>query len=104
MDLQPATCATLALSDVRTIATSDETLKILRDSVRQELALDIDCTALTAVDLSFLQMLLATKRALAAAGRHLTVRASAGGVLERGLAAGGFLGTSEFSDFVTFSG
>ncbi|PKU21379.1 STAS domain-containing protein [Telmatospirillum siberiense] len=103
MDQSDDTCVTLVLDDARTVATADETLLLLREALHQDLPVTIDCTALTASDLSFIQLLLAGQRAFSAAGRDLAVRATEGGPLEAALKAGGFLGSSDICDFITFT-
>lgn len=103
MNQSSDTCVALAFDGARTIATSEETLRSLRDAANRGQPIEIDCTALTAVDLSFIQLLIAGQRSLAAAGRRFTVRAQASGPLETGLKAGGFFGTPDLSDVITFS-
>ncbi len=103
MGQQSDTCVTLVFDGARTVATSQETLLRLRDAAHRGAALEIDCTGLTAVDLSFIQLLVAGRRSFSAAGRSLTVRAKASGPLETGLKAGGFQDAPDFDDFVTFS-
>lgn len=97
------TCVTLVFDGARTIATSEETLLRLREASQRGLPVEIDGTGLTAVDLSFLQLLMAGRRSLSAAGHNLTMQARASGPLETGLKAGGFYGTPDFGDFITFS-
>jgi len=103
MDQQNDTCVRLVFDGPRTIATSDETLQSLRETARQGVSVEIDCTALTAVDLSFIQMLLAARRAILATESNLTIQAQASGPLEKALKAGGFFGMRDISNFITFS-
>jgi anti-anti-sigma regulatory factor len=103
MDQSNDTCVTLVFDGARTIATSEETLLRLREANERGLPVEIDCSGLTAVDLSFVQLLIAGQRSLSAAGHNLTVRARASGPLESGLKAGGFHANPDISDFITFS-
>ncbi len=102
MDQSTDTCVSLVFNGPRTVATSEETLQSLRDAFHRGLPVEIDCTALTAVDLSFIQLLIAGQRSLSAAGRGLTVRAQASGPLKSGLKAGGFAEIAELSAAITF--
>lgn len=103
MDQSDDTCVKISFEGARTIATAEETLRSLRDAAHCGLAVDIDCTALTSADLSFIQLLIAGQRSLSAAGRSLSVHALTSGPLETGLKAGGFLEAAEVRDFITFS-
>lgn len=96
------TCVTLVLDGVGTVASADGILQRLRAATARGLALAVDCTAIETADLSLVQMLIAARRTLQAAGRDVTVRASAGGPLETSLKAGGFLSPSDTCDFISF--
>ncbi|MDR3438330.1 STAS domain-containing protein [Telmatospirillum sp.] len=103
MSLPDDTVVRLVLDGARTVATSDETLQSLRDLARQGQSIEIDCTALTAVDLSFIQLLLSGYRSVSAAGQTFRVRARTGGPLEIALASGGFHDMPDVNASIAFS-
>jgi anti-anti-sigma regulatory factor len=66
----------------------------LREASARHADLDIDCGAVDEADLSFIQLLLATRESARCAGRRIRLTAPAGGVLHETLRRGGFLGAN----------
>lgn len=102
MNLQDDTWVQLVVDGARGVATVEETLATVREAMAGSAPVAVDCTELTSVDLTFVQLLLAAGRSAKAAGRDITVKAKKEGPLYSALAAGGFLAAPGLFSFVEF--
>ena len=73
---------------VRGIAAVRETVL---EALAKHAAVEVDCSAADAIDLSLIQLLLAARRSAQAAGKSLSLATPADGKLRRALEQGGFL-------------
>lgn len=81
-----------------TVRKADALHAKLSEALSQSDQIEIDTTATTEVDLSFVQLVLAARKSALAAGKRLTLSAPADGAMRDTLVLGGFLTTAEGSD------
>ncbi len=79
----------LRLSGNLAIQTIDQTLLQLRQALTENAAVDVDCAAVTDVDVSAIQLFLAARLSAGNAGKTLRILIG-DGVLPAALEAGGF--------------
>ncbi|MBI5162953.1 MAG: STAS domain-containing protein [Magnetospirillum sp.] len=84
--------AQLMLKGEQTIRTVAATLAELRKAFAGDGALVVDCSQVSAVDLCFVQLLLAARKSARARNKELWLRGVAAGPLPACLRAGGLLG------------
>lgn len=103
MNLQDGARAPFLLEGNRGIARAEESLASLRQALADSESIVVDCTTVTAADLSFIQLLLATRRSAMATGKSFTVTARTDGPLHGALVAGGFLAGPDLCSFIQFT-
>ena len=91
-DIEPDP-APLVLDGVLTIRTIEPVRASLLEALERSASVQVDCTAAEAVDVCFIQLLLAARRSALKAGKRLLLTAPAAGPLLATLEQGGFLGT-----------
>ncbi len=82
---------TISFAGEQTIRTVSEAAERLRAALAAGTAVEICCAGITDVDLSFLQVVLATRKSAERDGRAVMLAASAQGALLACLQAGGLL-------------
>jgi anti-anti-sigma regulatory factor len=92
-DVSPDT--RLVLDGALTIRNAAAIRATLLDTVTSHSAITIDCTAAVEVDLSFIQLLIATGASASAAGKSVTLATRPDGAFLDALARGGFRVNSE---------
>ncbi len=75
-----------------TLRTIETTRAQLLEMMQRHASLEIDCSAATEIDLSFIQLLLAARASAQSAGKTLALAQPAAGTLRDALERGGFLG------------
>jgi hypothetical protein len=88
----------LVLDGLCTVRTADDVHAKLLEMTARYRALDIDCRAAEEIDLSFVQLLLATRLSARLGARSVTLAHPAGGLLRAALERGGFLSGTETAD------
>jgi anti-anti-sigma regulatory factor len=83
----------VSLSGDQTIREAADTLEVLRAAVAKGGDLTLDCGGVTDADLSFIQIVMAASKSLAANGRRLGLTAPAHGPLLAALDAAGIRAT-----------
>lgn len=81
--------AVVSFSGAATIRQTDETAERLKQALDQFDTVEIDCAALTEVDFSFIQVVIAALKSAEGAGKVLVLSAPASGVLLEALAVCG---------------
>ncbi|WP_419728561.1 STAS domain-containing protein [Lichenicola sp.] len=81
----------ITISGPQTIREAGETHAALLTALSDHDDVVLDCAAVTEVDVSFIQMILATRRSAVEAGRGCSLRHHPGGVLHQALVRGGVL-------------
>jgi ABC-type transporter Mla MlaB component len=76
-----------------TLRTIETTRTQLLETMERHRSIEVDCSAATEIDLSFVQLLLAARSGAQGAGKSLGLAQPASGVLRDALERGGFLGT-----------
>lgn len=83
----------------RVVLTGDLTIRTakalhgeLLDALIQHDSIEIDCSAASAADLSFLQLLIAARKSAVQAGKTLLIRDAANGVIDDALRRAGLSG------------
>ena len=85
----------LVLDGAVTMRTTEVLCALLREAVAEQAAISIDCAAVTEVDLSFIQLLLAARLSARQSDKTVTLVASPDGPLLDTLTRGGFRVTQE---------
>jgi ABC-type transporter Mla MlaB component len=75
-----------------TLRTIETTRAQLLEKMEQHPALEVDCSAASEIDLSFVQLLLSARASAQSAGKVLALAQPASGVLRDVLERGGFIG------------
>ncbi|HLN25103.1 MAG TPA: STAS domain-containing protein [Patescibacteria group bacterium] len=91
----------IAFSGEQVLRNADAAFSRLQTALAAPGPVAIDCTALTAADLSFLQILIAARRTAVATGRELSVTATAKGALHSTLCRAG-IAVEDAAGFITF--
>jgi ABC-type transporter Mla MlaB component len=81
----------LLLDGACTLRTVDDTYARLSEMSARHAVLEIDCSGVDEVDLSFIQLLLAARSSARRSGRTVRLAQSASGALRDALERGGFL-------------
>ena len=71
----------VSLTGAQTIREAADTAELLRDAVAKGEDLTLDCTGITEADLSFVQLVIAAQKSLAAKGHSVALSAPAQGAL-----------------------
>jgi ABC-type transporter Mla MlaB component len=79
------------LSGPRTLRNTEQTHSLLAEALSQSSCISVDCSNIPEIDLSFVQLVLAARRAAAESGKSLTLAGPARGALFDALFRGGFL-------------
>ena len=82
----------LVLDGALTLRNVDTIRENLLETVQQHQALEIDCSAATEIDLSFVQLVLAARASALSAGKMVALAHPASGMLRDVLQRGGLLG------------
>jgi anti-anti-sigma regulatory factor len=77
-----------------TLRTVETTRAKLLETMERHQALEIDCSAATEIDLSFIQLLLSARTSAQSAGKTIALAQPLSGVLSDVLQRGGFLGAA----------
>ena len=86
-----ATTALLALDGAQTVRTIDAAHRDLVAALAEHATVTVDCSAVTEVDLSLIQLLLAARVSARLAGKTLGLTAPANAALRAALVQGGLL-------------
>jgi ABC-type transporter Mla MlaB component len=86
-----ATTALLALDGAQTVRTIDAAHRDLVAALAEHATVTVDCSAVTEVDLSLIQLLLAARASARLAGKTLGLTAPANAALRAALVQGGLL-------------
>jgi anti-anti-sigma regulatory factor len=88
----------VTLSGTQTIREAAETVETLRSAVAKNDDVSLDCSGITDADLTFIQMVMAARKSVAAKGKTLSLAAAAQGPLLAALDAAGIkaAGTQQF--------
>jgi ABC-type transporter Mla MlaB component len=89
---EPADAGCLELVGPLTVRNIEEVRARLLEAAGQHRDVIIDCTLVTAIDLSFIQLVLAARRSAIAAGRTVSLSHPADGILYDRLLQAGILG------------
>ena len=81
-----------ALDGALTLRTIETTRTKLLEMLERHQALEIDCSAATEIDLSFIQLLLSARMSAQSTGKTIALAHPASGALSDALQRGGFLG------------
>ena len=81
----------LAFSGAATVRTVETLRSALLAAMREHAAVELDCSGIDEVDVSFIQLLLAARRSAASRGQALALAHPASGALHDALTRGGFL-------------
>jgi ABC-type transporter Mla MlaB component len=84
----------LLLHGAMTLREADAVRSRLLEAMSMHDTVEIDCSAVTGADVSFIQCLIAARRTAAASGKRLSLAAPAQGALLDALVRGGFLFSS----------
>lgn len=97
VDLGASQVCRIELSGVQTVRSIRAVHFRLTDELARNQAIEIDCNAVTELDLSLIQLLLAAKRSADKVGKSFTLAAPAAGPLRDSLDRAGFLAAGESS-------
>jgi uncharacterized protein len=101
LSMTPRDVASIAFTGEQALHNADAAFARLRAALLAPGPIAIDCMAVTAADLSFLQILISARRTAVAAGRELSVTALAEGPLYAALRRAG-ISVEDAAGFITF--
>jgi anti-anti-sigma regulatory factor len=88
----------VALSGTLTLRNIEDVRGWLLDAIQTHQAITIDCAAVTEVDLSFLQLIIAARKSAASAGKSFSLAQPAAGAFLDTLGRAGLLATAGLPD------